>query len=100
MTRRRFIQQPGGALVEVALDWRPDPVASVMVMPDIAPYRSMIDGSEIGSRSTHREHLTAHGCVEVGNDSSLTTGRPNPHRYSPPGLKEHILRAAHLHKVL
>lgn len=42
------------------------------VMPDIAPYRSMIDGSIIKSRSQHREHLRAHGYQEVGNDSSLT----------------------------
>jgi hypothetical protein len=40
----------------------------VMVMPDIAPYRSMIDGSIINSRSEHRAHLRAHGCLEVGNE--------------------------------
>lgn len=38
------------------------------VMPDIAPYRSMADGSIITSRSQHREHLKRHGCVEVGNE--------------------------------
>jgi hypothetical protein len=43
-----------------------------MVMPDITPYRSIIDGREIGSRSTHREHLRAHNCIEVGNE------RPTP----------------------
>ena len=39
-----------------------------MVMPDIDPYRSVIDGSLITSRSRHREHLRDHGCIEVGNE--------------------------------
>ena len=38
------------------------------VQPDIQPYKSMIDGSMITSRSEHRRHLKANGCVEVGND--------------------------------
>ena len=41
---------------------------SPMVMLDIAPYKSMIDGSMITSRSTHREHLRQHNCFEVGNE--------------------------------
>ena len=61
------------------------------VMPDIQPYKSMIDGSEITSRSRHKEHLKAHGCVEVGNDSSLW--RPRQPIAPPPGLKETIIRA-------
>ena len=50
------------------------------VLPDIEPYTSMITGETITSRSRHREHLKAHGYVEVGNDSSLTrpyTGMPD-----------------------
>ena len=61
------------------------------IMPDIKPYKSMIDGSEISSRSKHREHLRQHNCVEVGNDSSLY--RPPKPLESPPGLKEKIIRA-------
>jgi hypothetical protein len=38
------------------------------VMPDIAPYKSMIDGRMITSRSQHRNHLKINGCVEVGNE--------------------------------
>ena len=38
------------------------------VVPDIAPYKSMIDGRMITSRSQHRRHLKANGCIEVGND--------------------------------
>lgn len=61
------------------------------VLKDIQPYTSMIDGSTISSRSEHRAHLKEHGCVEVGNDSSLknTQRPPVP---APPGLKETIAR--------
>jgi len=38
------------------------------ILPDIAPYQSMIDGRMITSRSHHRRHLKANGCVEVGNE--------------------------------
>lgn len=38
------------------------------IMTDIRPYRSVIDGSMITSRSQHREHLARHGCHEVGNE--------------------------------
>jgi hypothetical protein len=38
------------------------------VVPDIVPYKSMIDGKMVTSRSEHRRHLKAHGCEEVGND--------------------------------
>lgn len=46
------------------------------VMPDIQPYKSMIDGSIINSRSTHRDHLRSHGCVEVGNETKYVTAAP------------------------
>ena len=88
--RHRFVQI-NGELVEVGSDWTPEPRHDYHVMPDIKPYRSMIDGKEITSRSRHREHLRAHGCVEVGNDSSLWR-KPKP-LGSPPGLKEKIIRA-------
>ena len=65
--------------------------AGPMVMPDIQPYQSMIDGSLIQSRSRHREHLKAHGYQEVGNDPSVL----NPRRsempdVNPEGRKELI----------
>ena len=88
--RQRFVQIDG-KLVEVSRDWTPEPTHDYHIMPDIKPYRSMIDGSEISSRSRHREHLRDHGCVEIGNDSSLWR-KPKPLE-SPPGLKEKIIRA-------
>lgn len=86
--RKRFIQR-NGVLVEVGADYVPEPRSS-MIMPDIKPYRSMADGSLITSRSKHREHLRAHGCVEIGNETKHL--RPQPMQ-SPPGLKESIIRA-------
>lgn len=65
--------------------------APSMVMPDIQPYQSTIDGSIISSRSQHKRHLKDHGCVEVGNDSCLQ--KPHKPLTSPPGLKDHIIRA-------
>lgn len=88
--RTRYIYQDG-ELVEVS-KYEPRKV-SYQVMPDIQPYQSMIDGSIINSRSRHREHLKAHGCVEVGNDSSLYR-EPKP-LTAPPGLKDAILRSVH-----
>ena len=38
------------------------------VQPDITPYKSMIDGKIVTSRSQHRRHLKANNCIEVGND--------------------------------
>lgn len=64
------------------------PEVGYTVMKDIEPYRSMIDGSIITSRSKHRQHLKDHGCVEVGNDSSL--GKPRKQLESPPGLTNSI----------
>lgn len=63
---KRSYVQIDGVLYEKGTEPAP---SGVMVMPDIKPYRSMIDGSMITSRSEHRAHLKQHGCVEVGNDA-------------------------------
>lgn len=92
MTRRRWIYVDGVAH-EVGAEHTPEPRGrDWRIMPDIQPYRSMIDGSIIPSRSRHREHLRAHNCVEVGNDSSLT--RPRQPIQSPPGLKKTLIEVA------
>lgn len=82
-----------GRLVEVPLDWRMDPTrpADYQVLPDIKPYKSMINGQEIGSRSTHREHLRAHQCIEVGNEVKHLMRDVKPLQ-SPPGLKDALIR--------
>jgi hypothetical protein len=43
-------------------------IVAPMVLADIQPYQSTIDGSMITSRSQHKAHLKSHGMVEVGNE--------------------------------
>lgn len=88
--KRRFVQI-SGELVEVGDNYQPEPRADFHVMDDIKPYRSMVDGQVINSRSTHREHLRAHGCVEVGNETKYL--RPQA-KQSPQGLKQTLLEVA------
>lgn len=65
-----------------------------MVMGDIQPYISQIDGSLIESRSKHRAHLKAHNCIEVGNETKeLYKKSYNKPLDAAPGLKEAIIRA-------
>jgi hypothetical protein len=92
--RRRYVMLEG-ELVEVSPDYVQvrDARSSHNVIPDIQPYRSMIDGREITSRSKHRAHLKAHGCIEVGNDRSVMNPVHKPLQ-SPPGLKETLIRVA------
>ena len=68
--RRRYVMR-GGELVP----WQPPappPARSDLPMPmvigDIEPYRSMRTGEMITGRVQHREHLSRHGLVEVGNE--------------------------------
>lgn len=86
--RTRYIQIKG-ELVEAG-EVRRDPVGPY-IMPDIKPYQSMIDGSYIESRSTHRAHLRQHGCIEVGNEKM---SNPAPREALPPAesLRREIAR--------
>lgn len=87
--RRTFVQI-NGVLYERGTE--PDTRVAPDVMPDIKPYKSMIDGRLITSRSQHREHLKAHGMVEVGNDSSLKAqykGMPD----TTPHKRKELIRA-------
>lgn len=63
-------------------------ITAAMVAPDIGGYQSVVDGSYIGSRSAHREHLKKHDLVELGNERI----KPKP-KGPPPGLKEAIVSA-------
>lgn len=84
--RRTFVQIDG-----VLYEKGTEPYERVApdVMPDIKPYKSMVDGSVIGSRSTHREHLKTHGYEEVGKDPSLFRPQAIPD-VSPQKRKELI----------
>ena len=59
-----------------------------MVMGDIQPYISQIDGSLIESRSKHRAHLKEHKCIEVGNEKQTTTAKIPSY---DPALKRKII---------
>lgn len=92
MSRRRWIYRDGiayeiGTLPEI-------PRRGPDVMPDIAPYQSMIDGSMIQSRSQHREHLRENNCYEVGNEAHAQMDYYN--KLSPdvaPQQRKELIRA-------
>ena len=65
--RKRWIQV-GKELVPAEEYLAPAEPVAPMVMPDIAPYKSMVTGEQINSRSRHREHLRDHGMTEIGNE--------------------------------
>lgn len=67
-------------------------IMATMIAPDIAPYRSTIDGSMVESRAKHREHLKRNGCVEVGNDLPKPT---NDIRYDPGNIKDDLRQVVH-----
>ena len=80
------------------IEWKPLPVRTeptkeqanrgLYFIPDITPYRSPIDGSVIGGRRQHRDHMRAHDVIEVGNE------KPVPFKPKPlPDVREDI-RAA------
>lgn len=48
------------------------------ITADIQPYKSMITGERIRSRSHHREHLRDHGCQEVGNEKPKQRAKSAP----------------------
>lgn len=61
-----------------------------MVMGDIQPYKSPIDGAYITSRSQHRAHMVQHGVIEVGNEK---LNRPGIKDAKPPPAHRDIVEA-------
>ncbi|MDN8688436.1 hypothetical protein Q0L85_13830, partial [Staphylococcus aureus] len=79
MARQRYIQDPVTHELVPAEDYAgPSKSEASYIAPDIQPYRSTITGELISSRSHHREHLKAHGCFEIGNETKafMETSRP------------------------
>lgn len=64
----RYIQDPKTLKLIPADEYFEEKPEGPMIMKDIKPYQSIIDGSTITSRSKHREHLRQHGCIELGNE--------------------------------
>lgn len=69
-------------------------VNAPMVMGDIQPYQSQVDGTYITSRSHHRSHLRQHNCIEIGNEIKAHMAQTTP-KGPPPGLKDTLIRAFH-----
>lgn len=85
MTRYRAIYRNHELLAEYSdgmLTWskdggfEQDNCSGPQVIKDIEPYQSMIDGTMITSRTRHRDHLRAHGCIEVGNEKMASAPKP------------------------
>lgn len=91
MSRRRFVQMENGELAEVVDGYLVRERKSADVMPDIQPYRSMVTGEMITSRSQHREHLKAHGMREVGNEVKYITNSSIPD--VAPQQRKELIRA-------
>lgn len=91
--RQRYIQDPVTfKLIPAEEYYSQQDVSAPMVMVDIKPYKSMVTGEMITSRSQHRSHLKQHGLIEVGNETKYlkNTRKPEP----PPGLKQRIAEIA------
>lgn len=83
-----------GELVWAADEYlHPQSSDAPMIMPDIQPYQSQIDGTMITSRSQHRSHLRQHGCFEIGNETKHLVNRAGPLQ-APPGLKRKLVEIA------
>jgi len=67
--RNRWVYVNGEPVL--ADEYVPTRADAPMVMGDIPPYKSMVTGEMITSRSRHREHLREHGMVELGNDCPI-----------------------------
>jgi hypothetical protein len=80
MSRYRAIYDGQGLVAEIQdgevifmrEDDNPSEKAGYHIIPDIQPYKNMIDGRMITSRSEHRELLKRHGCIEIGNEKMET----------------------------
>lgn len=77
MSHRRWVLR-NGELVELDLEAPMPPRRGPYVMSDLAEYRSVVTREMITSRSQHREHLRAHGCIEVGNEMPQVSREPLP----------------------
>lgn len=94
MSRQRWIQIPGTGEFLTPEEFaereaKKDP--GYYIQGDIEPYRSMVTGEEIASRSAHREHLREHRLVEIGNETQHLQPKP---RTMPAGRKELLIALA------
>ncbi|ABK44200.1 hypothetical protein Mmc1_1691 [Magnetococcus marinus MC-1] len=79
MARRRFVWREG-RLVEVDLHAPLPERKGPYIMSDLTPYRNVVNGGVISSRSSHRAFLRDNQLVEVGNE----TPAPRHHELESP----------------
>jgi hypothetical protein len=87
--KKRYIQHPETLELIPAEEYVAPHKSGPTIIPDIAPYKSMVTGEIIDGRKAHREHLMRHNVVEVGNDFDKPKPRPVQ---TPPGLRETLGR--------
>lgn len=89
MARTTYIQDPvTHKLIPKSEYYAQQDVNAPMIIGDIQPYKSMIDGRMITSRSQHRNHLKQHGMIEVGNETKYLKNQERPQS----NVKEQIAR--------
>lgn len=68
-----------------------------LIMGDIQPYQSQVDGSLIQGRRQHREHLRQHRLIEIGNETKHL--KPYGDYRSKKGeIKQALIDSVHMHK--
>jgi hypothetical protein len=78
-TRGSFVYcKEKGELIPKEEYYSASDVNAPFVMNDIQPYKNMVDGQMITSRSTHREFLKANRLVEVGTETKAHLTRQAP----------------------
>lgn len=60
------------------------------ILPDIAPYKSVITGEVINGRKQHRDHLKKHQVIEVGNEK--IEGRLHKENYPKDEIRRELYR--------
>lgn len=55
-------------------------ITAAYVVADIQPYKSMVTGEMITSRSVHKQHLKDHKLVEIGNEKPVSRAPVEPQK--------------------
>lgn len=64
---RRSYRQIDGVLVEITPGTPPPSRRTHIIVDDLKPYKSIVDGEMIDGRRAHREHMVKHDMQEVGS---------------------------------
>lgn len=73
--RRKFVDPVTRELMPIKDD---NAICTPMIISDIEPYQSPIDGAYVGGRASRREDLKKHDCVPYEPTKSKPKGFSNP----------------------